>query len=87
MEDRYGNIEHTFALALYFKSAWPYDFFLLKLSYYQLHLLRYWLQRIKFKAGWNESVSLIIKQKATSMSKMDKVFGVVFDAMLLKKGI
>ncbi|XP_076036514.1 uncharacterized protein LOC143022259 [Oratosquilla oratoria] len=84
---RYSDTERAFALSLYFKSARAYDLLSKIFVLPSQRMLRYWLQRMNFNAGWNDYVFQVLKKKAETMNCQDKVCGVAFDAMSLKQGI
>lgn len=84
---RYSDIQRCFSLGLYFKSARTCKLLSKIFALPTVRMLRYWVQRIHFTAGWNKSVFELLKKKTQSFEPKDKVCGIVFDAVSIKAGV
>ena len=71
------------ALALYFKCSHCYRFLWEIFASPTSRMIWYWLHKICFTVGLNDSVFKLLKRK-TSMKPQDKVCGIVFDAISIK---
>ncbi|XP_064094805.1 uncharacterized protein LOC135207146 [Macrobrachium nipponense] len=84
---RYSLPQKCFSLGLYFKSPRAYNFISKIFTLPTTRMLRYWVSKIDFNVGWNESVFKLLKQKALSMNENDKYCGIIFDAISLKSDV